>query len=189
MLGFCCQLNSRNHITVCWNNNLYVTVVLISICYNLCGNSHICLFSSCVWIILPHLKQVISFFKYLPNINLNLGFLCLLERKHSASNFGPYHLAWQKSTWPQPIPGSDAWMTQIVSLHQANSTSSISHYVSSQNRNWSHQYKQLLVVSVVPLCSYIKISHPLKEWRALAFPSKGDIVLQRYSFISILPNV
>lgn len=38
------QLNGRNHITVCRNNNSHITVLLIGVCHNLRHNASICLF-------------------------------------------------------------------------------------------------------------------------------------------------
>ena len=60
-------------------------------------------------------------------------------------------------------------MTQTTLRCQANNISSISHYVSSQNRNWIHLCKQLHAVSVVPYVSILKNKPPLKGVASLSF--------------------
>lgn len=41
LTSFCCKFDSRYHVTISWYYNGYITILLIGICYNLCGYSYI----------------------------------------------------------------------------------------------------------------------------------------------------
>ena len=80
------QLNGRNHIAVCRNNNSHITVLLIGVCHNLRHNASICLF------LFMRMDDIAA--AETGNIQESTGTLdspCLPERTHTGERFFRNH--------------------------------------------------------------------------------------------------
>lgn len=96
LTSFCCKFDSRYHVTISWYYNGYITILLIGICYNLCGYSYISFLFLMGMNNISAFETGYRFFRYLPNINLNFGFSLLAWKRHSGEDFGLYRQALPK---------------------------------------------------------------------------------------------
>lgn len=102
LTSFCCKFDSRYHVTISWYYNGYITILLIGICYNLCGYSYIS------FLFLMGMNNISAFetgYRFFsdtyPISTWILDFLYWLEKRHSGEDFGLYHQALPKNTWRQ----------------------------------------------------------------------------------------